>query len=839
MTEPITYTGDLLGLNDKDISLLQQQYGKNKFHVEAQRNIGHILLDIVRDPMFILLSVSCALYFILGQYNEGFMMLVAIVLVSSISLYQEARSTKALQALKEYAEPKVTVIREGREQYISGDELVPGDIVLLEEGNKVPADATIIQENDLTLNESVITGESLPVRKQKTNPETIIYQGTTINTGKCYALVIATGNQTLLGKLGKSISGYSSSQTLLQQQTRKFVRQITFFGLSAFVLIWFVNYLDTGSWSRSLLIGLTLAMSAIPEEIPVAFTSFMALGAYHLAKLGIITRQPQTVENLGAVSVICLDKTGTITENNMEVKTIYIYESDSLLELDKINTTTGNRLIYYAMLASEQNPFDAMEKAIHNAYNTVSGNSSNAPRQMVHEYELSGQPPMMTHVYQQGETQMVAAKGAAEKIIAVCSLGDAVLTKINGYINQLASKGYRVIGVASAVHSTGPLPEQQEDFQWTFEGLLCLYDPPRKNMDKFFQQIYRAKIAVKLLTGDYPGTAVNIAEQVGIQSSSEYLTGEQVMKLNQEELKVALDRVTIFARMFPDAKLKIINALKSDGEIVAMTGDGVNDGPALKSADIGIAMGKKGTEIARQAADLVLTDDNPEKIIAAIYQGRKIFYNLKKAIRYILSIHIPIILTASLPVLLGWKFPNLFTPVHVIFLELIMGPTCSIFFEREPVEKDSMSVGPRDRNQGLFTWSEIMISIVQGVVLSAGVLALYYFSMRNGQTLEVTRAIVFTTLILGNIFLTFVNRSFTETIVQTIRYKNNLAPWVMGFSGLLLLLVHKVGFVRELFGFMPISAMQFGLATAVAFISVMWFELYKAFVVVFRKKSTN
>jgi len=837
MTQPITYTGNLLGLSDEDISSLQQQYGKNSFRIEGQRNIGHILLDIVRDPMFILLAVSCTLYFILGQYNEGFMMLVAIVLVSSISFYQEARSTKALQALKEYAEPKVTVIREGREQYISGEELVPGDIVLLEEGNKVPADATIIQENDLTLNESIITGESLPVRKQKTNPETIIYQGTTINTGKCYALVIATGNLTMLGKLGKSISGYNSSPTLLQQQTRKFVRQITFFGLSAFVLIWFVNYMDNGSWTRSLLIGLTLAMSAIPEEIPVAFSSFMALGAYHLAKLGIITRQPQTVENLGAVSVICLDKTGTITENNMEVKTIYIYESDSLLELDKINTTTGNKVLLYAMLASEQNPFDAMEKAIHNAYNTVSGISSHSPWQMVHEYELSGQPPMMTHVYQQGDRQLVAAKGAAEKIIAVCMIGDQARTKIKGYVNQLASKGYRVIGVASAVHRSGPLPELQEDFQWNFEGLLCLYDPPRKNMDKFFQQIYQAKIAVKLLTGDYPETAVNIAEQVGIQSLSEYKTGEQVMKMNEEELRETVERTTIFARMFPDAKLKVINALKSAGEIVAMTGDGVNDGPALKSADIGIAMGKKGTEIARQAADLVLTDDNPEKIIAAIYQGRKIFYNLKKAIRYILSIHIPIILTASLPVLLGWKFPNVFTPVHVIFLELIMGPTCSIFFEREPVEKDSMRVAPRDRSKGLFSWSEILVSIVQGIFLALGVLTLYYISMSNGETLEVTRAIVFTTLILGNFFLTFANRSFSETIFQTIRYKNNLAPWIFLFSGMLLLLVHKVGFVRELFGFMPITTAQFGQAAIVAFVSVMWFEGYKILIAAFRKKA--
>ena len=372
------------------------------------------------------------------------------------------------------------------------------------------------------------------------------------------------------------------------------------------------------------------------------------------------------------------------------------------------------------------------------------------------------------------------------------------------------------------------MPIQQDDFNWKFEGLLSLYDPVKEDIDESIQQFYKAGISVKLLTGDYPETAMNIARQVGIKNSSEFLSGQQVMAMNEEGLKEAVMNKTIFARMFPDAKLKVIEALKANGEIVAMTGDGVNDGPALKAANIGIAMGQRGTEIARQASDLILTDDNVEKVVEAIEQGRKIFSNLKKAVRYIISIHIPIIFTASLPVLLGWKYPNIFSPIHIIFLELIMGPTCSIFFEKEPVEKNIMSRKPRERDKALFQKTELWISIAQGIMITAGVLLLYHYFM-NHYSLAVTRTIVFTTLIISNIFLTFTNRSFTENIFRTIKFKNSLALWIILISASFLILINFVPFVQDQFLLSNITTADFFFCFIIAFVSVMWLEVYKTF----------
>ena len=434
---------------------------------------------------------------------------------------------------------------------------------------------------------------------------------------------------------------------------------------------------------------------------------------------------------------------------------------------------------------------------------------------------------MMTHVYQRNNQKIAAAKGAVERILKICLLDNEMELKIKDYTRMLAAKGYRVLGVASAVYEDENLPLVQDGFQWRFEGLVSFYDPPKKDVADLFNGFYAAKIRIKLLTGDYTETAMNIAGQVGMKDYQQSCTGDEVMQMDAAALKETVKKVNIFARMFPEAKLKVIDALKANGEIVAMTGDGVNDGPALQAADIGIAMGKNGTEIARQAADLVLTDDELQKVSEAILQGRKIFSNLKKAIRYIISIHIPIILTASLPLLLGWKYPNIFTPIHVIFLEIIMGPTCSIFYEREPVEEDIMKAPPRDRLVGLFTKAELLVSIVQGFIITAGVLILYYFFMVDGRSIEQTRMIVFTTLLLSNVLLTFVNRSFTENFTKTFLYRNNLVLWVLGISALFLVSLHLITPVRNIFQLAPISGRDFFISAAVSFACVFWFEGYK------------
>lgn len=828
MPEKIINPGNIQGLSVQQITVLREQFGKNIFQAGPQRRFIDIVMGIVKEPMFILLVIACSLYFILGEISEGLMMLVAMSIVTAISLYQEVKSSSALKALQQLTEPMITVIREGKEIVVATEELVPGDIMLLEEGMKVPADAIVLQENDLTVNESIITGESLPVDKSETGEQTILYQGTTINTGKCIAQVTATGNQTVLGKLGKVVGTYRPSKTFLQLQINQFVRRLATFGLIGFIIIFFVNYLHHHEWVTSLLFALTLAMSAVPEEIPVAFSSFMALGAYKMSKLGIISRQSGIIENLGAVSVICLDKTGTITENKMQVKTIYDYNSDIQIDLQGTKDLPCEKILRYAVLASEQNPFDAMEKAIWEAYQDhVNDNNGYQQWKMIHEYPLEGRPPMMTHVYEYKNTSLVAAKGAVERIMQVCGLGDNEQQKITQHSKSLASKGYRIIGVASAVHTATQLPVNQDDFKWQFEGILALYDPPKKNISEVLRQFRDAGIDIKLVTGDYPETTIQIAKQVGILDQLKYVTGEEVMKMKEKELNSVVKTTTIFARMFPDAKLKVIEALKANGEIVAMTGDGVNDGPALKSAHIGIAMGKKGTEIARQAADLILTDDNLQRMVTAISEGRKIFNNLKKAVRYIISIHIPIILVASLPLIFGWAYPNIFTPIHVIFMELIMGPTCSIFFEKEPVEKNLMLLGPRERNGGLFSREELFISVVQGLMIAAGCLILYFYFMHGGASLEQVRTIVFTTLILSNVFLTFANRSFTKTVYYTIRYKNYLAPVIIIVSAAFLVSIQFVPFLRNLFQLNILTPGQFWLCLGVALASVMWFEVYK------------
>jgi Ca2+-transporting ATPase len=821
MADKVIELETLSGLLIQDIPPLQKQYGKNRLQPGSSHRLVRILIDIFTEPMFILLVIACSLYFVLGEVSEGVLMAIAMVIVTAISLYQEVKSSRALDALKQLTEPRVSVIRNGQQEVISNEDLLPGDVMLLEEGMKVPADAVIIQSNDLSINESVITGESLPV--EKTGDQNVLYQGTTINSGKCIAKVTAIGNKTVLGKIGKAISGYHPPKTLLQLQINKFVKKLALFGLAGFFVIFIINYLHYRQFATSLLFALTLAMSAVPEEIPVAFSSFMALGAYKLSKLGIISRQPQIIENLGAINVLCLDKTGTITENKMQVKTIYDFGTDTIVDFE--DNKTPQKVLYYAVLASEIDPFDSMEKAIWNSYNAT-GERTHEKIRMIYEYPLEGKPPMMTHVYDTEGKSIVAAKGGAERIISVCKLDEPGRKKVYQHVHELANNGYRVLGVASAVHRDSLFPESQDDFNWHFEGLLALYDPPRKNIPAVLGTIQDAKINVKIVTGDYPETAVNIAQKVGIVKPSRYCTGEQVMAMSEGQLKTAAQETNVFARMFPDGKLKLINALQADGKIVAMTGDGVNDGPALKAANIGIAMGKKGTEIARQASDLILTDDNLEKIVTSVREGRKIYGNFLKAIRYIISIHIPIILTASLPVAFGWAYPNIFTPIHVIFLELIMGPTCSIFFEKEPAEQDTMLLEPRQKS-GLFTTGELLISIMQGLVITAGVLLLYYFFMNDGHSIKEVRTIVFTTLILSNVFLTFTSRSFTKTIYHTRRYENRLAPVIIIVSMVFILLLHLVPGVRSLFQLTSITPGDFWLCFGTAFAATMWFEIYK------------
>lgn len=608
-------------------------------------------------------------------------------------------------------------------------------------------------------------------------------------------------------------------------------------GFIAFALVCGVNYARSGEWVTALLFGLTLAMSILPEEIPVAFSSFMALGAARLSRVGVLTKQPQTVESLGSAIVICTDKTGTITQEGMSVRQLYDGTTNRLVPVSGGLSETAQSVLAYARWASETTPFDPMEKAIVEAFSTafadIDPTTIADTYPMIHEYPLAGTPPMMTHVRKEPTgSVIVAGKGAVEHILAVCHPEPAQVDQIRRVATALSQDGLRVLGVARGTYLTPSFPADQDEFSWSFLGLIALENPPKPNAKAVIQAFVDAGIRVKLITGDFSETAQAIARQTGLPDADTLLTGQQIMSMDEPTLRQQAGQTAVFARMFPEAKLRVVNALKANGEIVAMTGDGVNDGPALKAAHIGVAMGKRGTEVARQAASLVLIDDDLGSMVEAIAQGRKIYQNLKKAIAYIVSIHIPIILTVAVPLLANWQWENLFSPIHVIFLELVMGPTCSIAFENEPAEPGQMQQPPRQatdrpRPETFLAGRELGRSIAQGLGISGAVLGVYYIAMQQGESVAVVRTLVFTTLVLSNILLTLVNRSFTQSIVKTIRIPNPILSLMEGLTFGLLLTTLFVPDARQLFGFAPVSASALGWCGLAALIGVGWIEIYK------------
>jgi Ca2+-transporting ATPase len=577
-----------------------------------------------------------------------------------------------------------------------------------------------------------------------------------------------------------------------------------------------------------LLKALTLAMSILPEEIPVAFTSFMALGAWRLMKMGIIVKQMKTVETLGSATVICTDKTGTITENKMSLAKIFISATQNIYSAENAFPEEGIKLIRTAMFASEPIPFDPMESALHNSYGKINPTDERPYYQLVHEYPLGGNPPMMTHVFEnKSGNRIIAAKGAPTAIMSLSDLTPVEKQQADVAIKSMTADGYRVLGVGEADFKSVDYPKTQQEFKFHFKGIVAFYDPPKKNISSVLEDFYRAGIAVKIITGDNAATTAAIALQIGFKGYERNISGDDLMKLTEADLeKTVVDRF-VFSRMFPEAKLKIINALKVDKEIVAMTGDGVNDGPALKAAHIGIAMGRKGTEIAKQAASLILLEDDLSKVVDAVAIGRRIYSNLKKAIQYIISIHIPIVLTVFMPLALGWIYPNIFSPVHIIFLELVMGPTCSIMYENEPMEKNSMAQKPRPLTSTFFNWKELNTSIIQGLMITVGTLTIYQYAVHQGFNESLTRTMVFTAIISSNIFLTLVNRSFYYSIFATLKYKNNLVFLIIMIT---VVITGSLLYIRPLskfFLFAPPDLIQLSISAGTGFLSVIWYELIK------------
>lgn len=815
------------GLPPEQVVAARRQFGSNRLKASAGGRGWRLVGEVVSEPMFLLLAAAGVLYMVLGEWQEGIVLSVAMLLVSGISVYQSVRSDRALLALRQLTRPTASVMRSGQLEELAIEEIVVGDTLWLTEGNTVPADGTLLSANDCSVDESTLTGESVAVEKNLVGTHQF-FTGTTLVSGSAYVQVTAIGDATELGKLGQSLAGVEVEKTPLQQQISRFVLRMAVAGFVAFAIVWAINYALSGDWAASLLLGLTLAMSLLPEEIPVAFSSFMALGAARMVKFGVLTKQPQTVESLGSATVICTDKTGTITQEGMTVAKIYDAGARSVVAVDGRLTDSASEVLRYARLASEPEPFDPMERAIVAAWESSIPQVGEEPLAIHHEYPLAGIPPMMTHLYTQDANGFrVAGKGAVERIVRVCRLTPAEAQEVQRQAESLASQGYRVLGVAKSAWSGEEYPQEQDDFDWYFLGLLALENPPKPNARLVINQFEQAGIAVKMITGDSPETARAIARQIELPAADQLLTGQQVMSLPNEDLKIKVNEVNVFARMFPEAKLRVIRALKDNGEVVAMTGDGVNDGPALKAAHIGVAMGRRGTELAKQAASLILVDDDLGGMVNAIAQGRRIYQNFKRAVGYIVAIHIPIILTVTLPLLLGWKYTNLFSPIHVIFFELVMGPICSIAFENEPAEEGLMREKPRRLNDTFFTGRELGFRVTQGLLISLATLAVYYLYMEAGESPEKVRTMAFITLVLSNVWLTLVTRSDRGYLLETIRRPNPVLWCLLGLSLLFPALFLLLPQIRDFALFAPLSLVDLGWCVAASLAGVVWVEGYK------------
>ncbi|MCF8238226.1 MAG: cation-translocating P-type ATPase [Saprospiraceae bacterium] len=810
------------GLTEEEVVRLRELHGEN-ISVQGKSTFWNAVVPVITEPMFLLLAAACLLYAILGEVPESITMGVALVFVAGISIFQDLRSQRAVKALGRITAVQAKVIRSGIRREVPVREIVVGDLIICEEGMIVPADAQIVSTNDLAMNEAILTGESLAVEKQI---DSQILQGTLVVRGYCTARVTAVGSGTTLGGIGLSLKNVDKTRTPLQQQVDRFVRLMVVVGSIAFLFVTIYHAWATGSLIHGLLHGLTMAMSVLPEEIPVALTTFMAMGAYRLLRHGIIARQPQTVETLGAATVICFDKTGTLTGNRMQVVHVWDARNDSVLDYG--TSSPASEILDMAMWSSETSPFDPMEQSIHDHYERSAAIDERPAFHMIHEFPLAGKPPVMTHLWEDDNgNRRIACKGGVEGVLFLCQVDDDIRNQTLKKAEAFARKGYRILGVARGIWSEENMPEKQEQISFHFLGLIVFADPPEDHIPGVIKGFQDAGLGVRIITGDHPATAVAIAGQVGFPSS-DVLTGDQIDQYSDAALVEAIKGVLVFARVRPDTKLRIIRALQASGEIVAMTGDGVNDAPALKAAHIGIAMGKRGTEVAKGAAGLILSNDNLGTMLEAVQIGRGIHANLRKAIRYIISIHIPIILLVMLPILLGWLPSMLFSPIHVIFLELIMGPTCSIIYENEPIRQATRNQPSDSKRKNLLSRPELGLTILQGVMITLACLVAGWLTFHQNAGETMIRTSIFSTLILSNIFLTLANRSFHVTIMQTIRWRNTLLPWIIGISLFLWLSMLYVPFLNVLFHLSPPQPSDLILPLILAAIGTLWVEVWKA-----------
>jgi len=839
MTETSTLGDTTSGLSAATAAQRLRTHGPNELPSTKSRGILATALDVVREPMFLLLLACGSIYLFLGDVREALMLLGFVFVVLGITLYQERKTERALEALRDLSSPRALVVRDGKRSRIAGREVVPDDLLVVAEGDRIPADSVVLQAISLAIDESLLTGESVPVRKIAwdgvraiTRPGgedlPFIFSGTLVVQGQGLARVLSTGIGTEMGHIGKALESVEVGQTRLQKEIGLLVRRVATVGMSLCAAAVLLYGISRGNWLEGFLAGITLAMAMLPEEFPVVLTIFLALGAWRLSRMQVLARRVPVIETLGSTTVLCVDKTGTLTANRMTIRKLVV--DDSVLELSQ--PAAGelpeefHEIVEFGILASQRDPFDPMEKAFHDL-----GNGSLAQTEHLHadwtlerEYPLSPSLLAMSHVWKSptGKDYVLAAKGAPEAVADLCHLDNASTQALGRRVAAMAEDGLRVLGVARGLFRQQGLPGEQHDFTFEMMGLVGLADPLRDTVPAAIAECRAAGIRVVMITGDHPTTARAIALQAGLEPLDAIITGSELDRLDATELRSRVATATVFARMVPEQKLRLVNALRANGEVVAMTGDGVNDAPALKAAHIGIAMGGRGTDVAREASSLVLLDDDFASIVRSVRMGRRIFDHLQKAMTYIVAVHVPIAGMSLLPVLLGG--PLALLPVHILFLELVIDPACSIVFEAEPEEADLMHRPPRDPAAPLFGGGILGLGLLQGASVLVIVLGVYLAALGGLRDSDDAIALSFTTLVLANLGLIFANRSWSSPMVATLRTPNPALWAVFGGSIFFLALALYVPLLREIFHFSTLHWDDLAFCAIAGIVSVLWFE---------------
>jgi len=833
------------GLTRREAAARLAASGRNELPSQARRTLSRIAVGVFREPMFLMIVAAGMLYLILGDTGEALLLLAFVGIVLGITIVEERKTERVLEALRDLSSPRVRVIRDGEPQIIAGGEVVPGDIMLLEEGDRIAADAVLLAAHDLAVDESLLTGESVPVGKRALAGEAAdalalmrpggdglprVYAGSMVVQGGGTARVMATGVASAIGQIGHALATVVEPESPLKRQTAALVRWFAVAAVLLSLAAGILYVLTRGNLLQAVLAGLALAMSMLPEEFPVILTVFMAAGAWRISQRNVLTRRINVIETLGAATVLCVDKTGTLTENRMAVRCLATTAGSRLLDNGEDQVTAAfamaeQAMLATAVLASEERPFDPMEIALHKLGEAALPTLPAAGLTFVHEYPLTAQLLAMTHVWAAaapGAPAVVATKGAPEAVARLCGLDATQRSDLEAQGVALARQGLRVLGVARGESPGPPWPADPGEFHFVWQGLVAFADPLRANVPHAIAECHRAGIRVVMITGDYAETARAIGAQAGL-SATAIVTGTEIAALDATALRARVRGTAIFARIAPEQKLAIVAALKANGDIVAMTGDGVNDAPALKAAHIGIAMGRRGTDVAREAASLVLLDDDFVSIVAAVRLGRRIYANLRRAMSYVLAVHVPIAGMALLPLLFGW--PLLFSPAHIVFLELIINPTCSIVFEAEHSERDAMRRPPRDSRAPLFNAATILTCLLQGSAVLIAVALFYAWLQRQGVPAGAARTMGFVALVAGNLGLIFAHRAPGTSFARTFRGGNSALWWVVGGAVAALATVVSWPPLQRLFGFAPVPAHELAVSFAVGVAAVILFSV--------------